>query len=56
MLARAVAHPYTRGAVIVEVDVSGADVDGELSVIVVLSTHHMYAACFVPHPPGALLH
>jgi hypothetical protein len=53
--------PDTKGAVIVEVDeheleADEAEIEGEHLAIVVLSTHHMYAACFVPRPPGTLLH
>ena len=53
--------PDTKGATITKVDVheleaDEAEVVGEHLAIVVLSTHHMYGACFVPRPPGALLH
>ena len=53
--------PDTAGATITEVDEHELDADeativGEHLAIVVLSTHHMYASCFVPRPPGALLH
>ena len=53
--------PDTKGATITEVDVHELEADeaeivGEHLAIVLLSTHHMYGACFVPRPPGALLH
>ena len=39
-----------------ELDPGEAEIDGELSVIVVLDTGHMYGTSFCARPPGALLH
>jgi len=52
--------PDTQGATIVEVDEHELEPDeakivGEHLAIIVMSSHHMCAACFVPRPPGALL-
>jgi len=52
--------PDTQDATIVEVDEHELEPDeakivGEHLAIIVMSSHHMCAACFVPRPPGALL-
>ena len=36
-------------------DSDEAKIVGEHLAIIVMSSHHMCAACFVPRPPGALL-
>ena len=53
--------PDTEGAAIVEVDVHELDADeadivGECLAFIMLSTHHMCAASYVPRPSDALLH